>query len=84
MERGDGKELSIRTPDSDFRITVDNDDVDQSVSVPLIERMLAILNDHWEDAVYAHLKPMDREDGDLDGERAYEAAQKRLKLLLKN
>lgn len=82
MDRGDYKEIAIRTPDSELRINVDNDDVDSATSIPLIERMLAILNDHWDDAAYAHLKPIERDDNDDGGERRYEKAQERLAALL--
>jgi len=46
------KEFGILTPDDEWRVRVDYDDVNHPVVDKLTRRMVTILNDHWNDPEY--------------------------------
>lgn len=79
------KEGFISTPHQEFRIQVDLDDVDTLSAATYMQKMLAILNDHWDDRGYANLEPPPYPDNctDEQADERYEAGQKLLKSLLK-
>lgn len=63
--RGDNKEIFLSCADSeDFQVSIDNDDVDRLVVATLMERLLRVLNDHWNDTEYADMKAETPPDDD--------------------
>lgn len=72
------KDLWLVTPNDELRITFDNDDVSKVIAVPLFERVIAILNDHWDDPEYAHLKPVITGVDEAAIDADYEAAKIKL------
>lgn len=64
------KDLEIRTPDYEsFRLSLDWDDVDHFDAAYQFRKMVAILNDNWDNPAYEHLNTTKRphsETGDED------------------
>ena len=54
---GDGKRIFISSPESNFQLMMDNDDVEHYIAAANLRKALEILNKHWEDSNYANLNP---------------------------
>lgn len=67
-----GKDLFIGTPLPDLRITLDIDDVVKIRAAYGIRRLLAVLNDHWNDPEYAHIEAEEVQDSEEAWDGAYE------------